>query len=167
MPADEPSVDVCSLINNTITYQTGGTLPPALQQCFCVMPNQFMASKPDKFYAELPCLLFFMSGCFSSPSTFQIENRSNYKIDSVVISVNNKSVYFLDVQPGVSLSRLIGRDTAAGGHDIWVDGRIVVNDTTYNIPSNFLTDLGGSFDEIGVIIDKDLKTKWIIVAKKY
>lgn len=42
MPTDEQSVGICSLFNNTITCQTGGTLSPALRQCVFVM------GKPEK-----------------------------------------------------------------------------------------------------------------------
>ncbi len=109
---------------------------------------------------------FFILGIFASacnffPTKFRIDNKSSYKLDSAIIYFNKYEVHFARMLPGETLYKLIRRDSVSSGHDIFITGRIVTSDTVINVPFIF-SDLGGSFNEITLVINKDLKTTWSI-----
>jgi hypothetical protein len=82
------------------------------------------------------------------------------------MNFNDHKEYFLNVQAGATINQSVDRGSVTGAHDIVVGGRIVLKDTAFNVPGRFLTDLGGSFDEIGLVVQKDLKTTWAVIADK-
>lgn len=115
---------------------------------------------------KLRCLLLIsmitvLSSCRVGAGKFYVDNKSSEPIDSVVIYFMVDSVKMTSIPPNSLMDQTISKKYLQSGHDLKANACVYSKGRKFETPLWF-TDLGASYNEIGVIIDKSLNAKIVL-----